>query len=293
MNEMFCTVRRWAIGPFTLMAILLPFHSEAAAAQAQAKAASQPASKGAARAKSKAGPRAAATTNNPNFQKRSFTGKDGETLEYWLMTPKDYDPKEKYPLLLALHGSGGTTQAPSALGTDEMREKHRWFVMAPKAPEGWSWASARLFSERIRELKPRLPLVFEAMDALEKEFSIDPRRLYVTGQSMGGVGTYGALAAHPDWFAAAAPVCGAWDVEDAPKFAGAPIWIFHGGADPTVPVDFSRNMVEALKKAGASPRYTEFPGVGHNSWLNAYAMPELWDWMEAQRLAAPAGAPAK
>ena len=285
---------RWAIGLCAQMAILLPFQGEAGAAPAGAKADSQPASKKAAGKKEDAGkPRTAATTNNPNFEKRTFKGSEGETLEYWLMTPKEYDKTKKYPLLVALHGSGGTTQAPAALGTDEMREKHRWFVMAPRAPEGWAWAYPRLIREKAGERPTRLPLVFEAMGALEKEFSLDPQRFYVTGQSLGGIGTYGALAAHPEMFAAAAPVCGAWDVEDAPKFAHVPMWICHGGEDRTVLVDYSRKMVEALKQAGASPHYTEFPGVGHNSWMNAYAMPELWDWMESQRLGSPASAPAE
>jgi predicted peptidase len=115
--------------------------------------------------------------------------------------------------------------------------------------------------------------------------AIDPTRVYVTGQSMGGVGTWGIIAKHADRFAAAVPVCGIWSPEDAPKMNGVAIWAFHGDKDPTVPVAGSRDMIAALKKATVKPesRYTELAGVGHGSWGPAYATPELWDWLFAQR----------
>jgi predicted peptidase len=127
--------------------------------------------------------------------------------------------------------------------------------------------------------------LLEALDSIVKEANVDLTRIYVTGQSMGGVGTWGLLAKHADRFAAAVPVCGIWSSEDAPKMNGVAIWAFHGDQDPTVPVSGSRDMIAALKKASVSPepRYTEFAGVGHASWMPAYATPELWDWLFAQR----------
>ena len=100
---------------------------------------------------------------------------------------------------------------------------------------------------------------------------------------MGGFGTFGAIAIRPNLFAAAIPVCGGWDPMDAEKMKGVVLWVFHGDADRTVPVDRGRRMVEAVKHAGGSPKYTEYPGVGHNSWSKIYATPATWTWLFAQR----------
>jgi predicted peptidase len=102
---------------------------------------------------------------------------------------------------------------------------------------------------------------------------------------MGGVGSWGAAARYPELFAAAVPVCGAWDVDDAPKMISVPIWAFHGDQDTAVPVQFSRDLTAAVQKAGGIAKYTEYPGVGHGSWERAYADPELWAWLFEQRKA--------
>jgi predicted peptidase len=136
---------------------------------------------------------------------------------------------------------------------------------------------------RNREGRAVLPELMGALDALLRELPIDPDRVYLTGQSMGGFGTWGAIAAHPARFAAAVPVCGGWPPEDAPKMKRVPVWAFHGEQDKTVPVEGSRRIIAALKAAGVEPRYTELPGVGHGSWDPAYATAELWDWMFAQK----------
>jgi len=127
--------------------------------------------------------------------------------------------------------------------------------------------------------------LLEALDAVIKESSVDPSRVYVTGQSMGGIGTWGILAKHADRFAAAVPVCGNWSPDDAAKMNGVAIWAFHGDMDPTVPVAGSREMIAALKKAGVTPepRYSELAGVGHGSWVPAYATAEMWEWLFTQR----------
>ena len=126
-------------------------------------------------------------------------------------------------------------------------------------------------------------LVMEILDSLDKELPIDPDRRYVTGLSMGGFGSFDLCVRRPNGFAAAVPICGGARTENAAKIAHVPLWIFHGGADPVVPVELSRNIVEALEKAGASPKYTEYPGVGHDSWTKAYQEPELVDWLLGQR----------
>jgi predicted peptidase len=118
-----------------------------------------------------------------------------------------------------------------------------------------------------------------------KQLPIDERRIYITGQSMGGAGTWGMLAAYPDVFAAAVPVCGVGDVASVPAITagGTAIWAFHGNADPTVPVQASRKMVAALHAAAGSPKYTEYPGVKHDSWVDAYPDAALHLWLFEQR----------
>ena len=111
------------------------------------------------------------------------------------------------------------------------------------------------------------------------------RPVVLAGHSMGGYGTFGAIAASPTTFAAAIPVCGGWNPDDAGKIKDVPIWVFHGDADRSVPVERSRKMVEAIKRAGGQVKYTEYPGVGHNSWSKTYASPEVWNWLFDQRRA--------
>jgi len=133
--------------------------------------------------------------------------------------------------------------------------------------------------------QPSIPmkLAMASLDQVRKEFSIDEKRIYITGLSMGGYGTWDAIARYPGLFAAAVPVCGGADELTAPQVKDLPIWCFHGGADTTVPTQRSRNMIEALKKAGGSPKYTEFPGVGHNSWDKAYSTAEMIQWLFEQK----------
>ena len=127
-----------------------------------------------------------------------------------------------------------------------------------------------------------LPAALEAMDAFIEKHPIDPDRVYVTGQSMGGAGTFGAMFLRPNVFAAAIPVCGGWVPKDAGKMKNIATWVFHGDNDKVVPTDYIRNMVEAIKKSGGSPKYTEYEGVGHNSWSKAYASPATWKWLFQQ-----------
>ena len=117
---------------------------------------------------------------------------------------------------------------------------------------------------------------------LEKALSVDSDRIYVTGLSMGGFGAWDALQRHPQRFAAAAPVCGGGDTALASKIARVPVWVFHGDRDNVVKTSRSRDMIAALKKAGGSPKYTEYPKTGHNAWTATYRNPKLYEWMFAQ-----------
>ena len=212
------------------------------------------------------------------YENRQHVGKAGRRLRYDLMTPGNYDPKKKYPLVLCLHGSAGSTQAARVLAGPEMRAKYPCFVLAPETLVGEAWGP-RPF-DAMADVQP---LVLEIIAALQNEFSVDSKRFYVTGQSGGGFGTYAFIIGNPGLFAAAAPVCGTGDTTKAGRIAKIPIWIFHGDQDGLVPVRKSREMFEALKRAGGEPKYTEYKGVKHNSWDKAYATEEFWEWLFEQK----------
>jgi predicted peptidase len=163
---------------------------------------------------------------------------------------------------------------------------HGCLVFVPQCPEGSIWPG-RHWSDPDRSLseKPSEPmaLVLRAIDQLKKDYRVDPKRLYLMGLSMGGFGTWDAIQRRPETFAAAVPICGGGDSNAVAAIAKLPIWVFHGEKDSVVPVRMSREMVEALKAAGGSPRYTEYPGVDHNSWTPAFNEPELLKWLAAQK----------
>jgi predicted peptidase len=144
------------------------------------------------------------------------------------------------------------------------------------------WSAAKGVFPKTPSTQMRLTL--ELLGKLQSEFRLDEKRIYVTGLSMGGYGTWDVIARFPKLFAAAAPVCGGGDEATAATIKDVPIWCFHGGADNVVKPERSRNMIAAIKAAGGSPKYTEYPGVGHDSWNKAYSEPELVKWMFEQKL---------
>lgn len=228
-------------------------------------------------------------------EKKVYQDADGKTLPYRLFVPKDYDANRKYPLVLFLHGAGerGDDNEKQLLHPDVLNlvtakhaAKHPCFVVAPQCPAGAKWVDVNWW-QKPHHQTPDKPaesarLTLELLDALAKQYSIDANRIYVTGLSMGGYGTFDLLVRRPDYFAAAVPLCGGADDARAKDFAHVPLWIFHGDKDGAVPVDRSRSVVEALKKAGAEPKYTEYKGEGHLIWKRAYAEPELAEWLFAQ-----------
>jgi predicted peptidase len=230
------------------------------------------------------------------YEAREYADTDGAKLLYRLLKPQDYDPQVKYPLVLFLHGAGergddNTRQLVHGMNefaSDEIMAKYPCFVIAPQCPREQKWVevdwSATGHGMPAAAAAP-LRLTMEAIAALEKEFSIDPARIYVTGLSMGGYGTWDAIARYPERFAAAAPICGGGDPAQAPKFAQLPVWAFHGSKDGVVRPQRSREMIEAIKVAGGSPKYTEYPEAGHNSWTATYQNPEFFAWLFAQRRA--------
>jgi predicted peptidase len=229
------------------------------------------------------------------FQAREFTGSDSGTLLYRLLVPPDYaagDGTSRHALLVFLHGAGergSDNKAQLKHGREFMESVARdygCFVLAPQCPSGKRWVevdwSAR--DHRLPE-KPSEPMgrLLELLAAVQDEFRIDPDRLYVMGLSMGGYGTWGMIQRNPKMFAAAVPICGGADSSQAGRIKDVPIWCFHGAEDRAVPTERSRNIIDAIRKAGGEPKYTEYPSVGHNSWSPAFGEPDLPKWLFAQR----------
>jgi predicted peptidase len=159
-------------------------------------------------------------------------------------------------------------------------------LIAPQVPGNRGWVEGGRKGktpDKTRQGSEPGKLVLDLIEQTCKEYPIDRKRIYLTGRSMGGYGTWGLLARKPDLFAAAMPVCGGGDVNSAERLAKIPIWVFHGDKDPAVNVSRSRDMVAAIKKAGGSPKYTEYPGVGHDSWSKTYANDKVLDWLFAQK----------
>lgn len=210
---------------------------------------------------------------------RTFTGSKA-TLAYRLFTPPDAGPDRTFPLVLFLHGAGERGDDNAAQlrhGVGEFlrparQEANPCFVVAPQCPSGRWWDPV---------------LLQEFADAMAALPGVDPDRVYLTGLSMGGYATWHLLGSRPELFAAAIPICGGGQAATAPAFATVPVWAFHGDADPVVKVDLSRTMVEALRTAGGDPKYTEYPGVRHDSWTRTYRDDEVHQWLFAQRRRAP------
>ncbi|MCB1230549.1 MAG: prolyl oligopeptidase family serine peptidase [Verrucomicrobiae bacterium] len=205
------------------------------------------------------------------------------SLNYLLQLPEGYDAPEnaskKWPLLVFLHGAGERGNDLELLkkhGPPKLIEAGKKFpaiVISPQCPtDGW-W--------------PEEP-VMELIDHAEKEFRVDSDRIYLTGLSMGGYGTWAFGSRHPDRFAALVPVCGGGVPYLMRNLPTMPIWVFHGGKDTAVPIFESERLVETLKKHGnGGVKFTVYPEAGHDSWTQAYDTPELWDWLFAQSRSKP------
>jgi predicted peptidase len=230
----------------------------------------------------------------------------GETsYGYKVYLPPGFDPSRTWPVILFLHGAGerGTDGVqPSAVGLGPVLrahpERYPALVVFPQAPPGQVW-----FGDLAR-------VATTALDQTMAEFRGDPERVYLAGLSMGGYGTWTLASENPDRYAAIVSVCGgivpppglrmrvtqlppSLQADDpyaatAARVSRIPAWLFHGAEDTSVPVTESRRIAAALKQAGGSPRYTEYEGVGHNSWDRAFADPELPQWLLAQRRTARA-----
>jgi hypothetical protein len=211
-----------------------------------------------------------------NFESRTFVNSSGDSLPYLLRKPLNYNSLKKYPIVICLpyHGYEGAAAA-ELLSTESNRKEYPAFLFIPKCPPGSGWGG-------IPNYPSADSLVYEALNSL-KEPGIDVKRRYVTGISRGGYGSWNLICTEPEMFAAAIPVCGGGDPASASKIVGIPVWAFHGEKDINVPVKNSREMIEAIKKAGGNPRYTEYKGEAHNIWHLVSQTPGLLDWLFTQR----------
>lgn len=245
------------------------------------------------------------------FEAKIFKSAGGEILPYRLFVPKDYSAKKSYPLVLWLHGASGrgddNLKNINDLGAivwvkTENQAKNPCIVVVPQCPANKQWlirddagvraGDEELSPEQIRSLEKSVdsirqsePLIAacELVESLQKTHNIDPNRLYVAGASMGGSGVWALIAAYPEKFAAAMPLCGPGAVPTASRLTTVPIWAFHGDKDPIVPVILTRRMIDAIKHAGGQPQYTELRGEGHNIRAQVFSIPEVLPWLFAQR----------
>lgn len=228
------------------------------------------------------------------LEKRTYKDATGKELPYQLMQPLVVEKGKTYPLVLFLHGAGerGTDNEKQLVhgvpqfASPDNRKAYPCFLLAPQCPSNQKWVEVDWSADTHTMPKVQgdagrmaLELVAQAL----KELPIDPKRVYITGLSMGGYGTWDLLARRPDLFAAAVPICGGADEATAPHIKHIPIWTFHGGKDGVVKPARSRNMIAALEKAGGKPKYTEYPNVGHDSWNPAYRDPDMFKWLFAQK----------
>ena len=202
---------------------------------------------------------------------------NGASVKYVVFVPKAYDPEKAHPTILFLHGSGeqgddGKKQAGQGLGNAIKLAEDKWnfLVIFPQKPAGRGG-----FAEHEK-------LILDIIEKTKKEYKVDDKRFYLTGLSMGGYGSWTLACKYPTMFTAAAPICGGGNPADAAKIKDLPVWAFHGDKDTAVPLKKSQDMIDALKAAGGNPKFTVYPGVGHNSWDKAYREENLHEWFLQQ-----------
>lgn len=193
-------------------------------------------------------------------------------IRYLIYLPLNYDRQEKCPLVLFLHGSGERGDDLNLVkrnGPPMLVEKGRNFpfiLVSPQCPPDKFWD----------------PLALSILlDEIENTYKVDKTRIYVTGLSIGGTGTWDLAFAQPNRFAAIAPICGRTGslYLNACQMKNLPIWVFHGAKDDIIPVSESERMVKALKECGSNVRFTVYPEANHNAWSETYNNEELYPWL--------------
>lgn len=231
------------------------------------------------------------------FEKRTYTSSTGQNLPYRILYPENYNKDLKYPVILFLHGAGERgndnekqlTHGAKLFLTEENRKNYEAIVIFPQCAAESYWSSVVIdrnkspyafdFDYARAETEP-LKNAIALVKKIAAEEGGDKKRIYITGLSMGGMGTFEAVYRYPKLFSAATPICGGGDVAQYDKrVRKIPFSIYHGDSDVVVGVNESRKMVEKLKSLKANVTYKEYPGVNHNSWDNAFAEPDYLSWM--------------
>jgi predicted esterase len=230
------------------------------------------------------------------FEPNMYKDGTGNQLPYRFMRPENPQKGEKYPLVVFLHGSGerGSDNHAQmrnglfALSEKNIREKYPCYVLAPQCPEGMRWENPERGKTRVVHdpgtASQPARMTLELIEKLLKDHpDIDRSRVYITGLSMGGFGTFDLLMRRPDLFAAGMPLCAGGDPDFAATIKNIPLWIFHGSLDETVSPRLSRAMYQKLKEQGAPVRMTEYSTLFHTIWQETYYNPAVWEWMFAQK----------
>jgi predicted peptidase len=235
------------------------------------------------------------------YQKAEFKLAEGQVLPYRILYPENYDKTKKYPLVMFLHGSGERgwnnekqlTHGAKLFSDPVNRKNFPAIIVFPQCPEDASWSVAKV--DRTKQpytiefdytTEAQWPLV--AANALVRKLitdeAVDKSRVYISGLSMGGFGTFESVFRNPDLYAASLPICGGGDSKLYDKRINkTPFWVFHGDQDGAVDVKLSREMVAKLKSLKVETKYSEYPGVNHNSWDNAFAEPDYLKWMFSKK----------
>jgi predicted peptidase len=238
--------------------------------------------------------RATSEHKTGQFVGARFASEKGGSLPYRIFIPQNPPQEKRYPLLVFLHGAGelgddNTRQLagfPREFVSAENRVKYPCYVIAPQCPKTDAWSSFPEYPANARSAASPTIAIRISIELIEKliaECNVDKSRVYVTGLSLGGEGTFDIVSRRPDLFAAAVPICGIADVERASSMKSVPFWVFHVESDEINPVRYSREIVQALKAAGAAPKYTEYKRKGHSIWSRAYNEPDLLPWLFQQR----------
>ena len=230
------------------------------------------------------------------YEKENFVY-ENDTLNYRILKPLNYNPNKQYPVHLFLHGSGERGNDNSSQLTHggklflkkENREKYNSWVIFPQCSENDRWPSLssdqwnNSFDNKISKPNKSLGLVIRLMDEFIEKKQVDKHRIYVSGLSMGGMGTFEILFRRPNMFAAATPICGNGIPQLAKLYANkVPVWIFHGSDDNVVSPKYSLAMAKAIIEAGGSPKMTLYENTGHGSWNNAFAEKDFLKWIHSK-----------
>ena len=211
---------------------------------------------------------------------QTFNKKITKTVgcKYLLYLPADYQKGEKkWPLIMFLHGAGergDNLEVVKKHGPPKLVAQGKnlnFIIVSPQCPNDIWWPE-------------QSDVLINLLDEIETEYRVDTDRVYLTGLSMGGFGTWTMAERYPQRFAAIAPICGGGERYAAYRLKKVSVWAFHGDKDPVVPVEKSKEMVDAVKKAGGDAKLTIYPEAEHDSWTEAYNDPELYQWFLSHKI---------